>query len=508
MSDRDPPGRDNRTVIRPNPGGRRPFAPPQSSPPPANAPAAPAPSQRLDWDQSTPPPVHWMLGPGAVGAQADPMPIPMARSSGQAWVDPNAPPSAQALRPARELAHFEQLEAPNADPLLRAAAPLLLVLGRLRASLLKARLASLMDEVAQAITKFETDIRAAGLAEDQVTMAKYVVCATCDDIMQNLPVDDRNAWPRYSMLASFFGERLGGVRFFDIVDRAKQDPTVFYSQLELQHACLALGFQGRYRSEGGGAAILQQVQRSIYETLRRVRPRTARDLSPHWKGQQLAAKRAWLYVPIWAVSAGMALLLFGLFVVLRYLLTGGAEAAASNVLALNPPQQITIARKSFAPPPPPPAPTPTQVSQIARIRTALAPEINAGEVSVPEPGPDWVTINVGNLVLFRSGQADVIEKFKPIAEKLRFVLDRETGQVKVIGHTDNQALSATNRFKSNYDLSVARATNVTAILKNGISDPTRFKVEGKGPDQPIADNKTDAGRAQNRRVEILVQRKD
>ena len=510
MSDRDPPGRDNRTVIRPNPGGRRPFAPPapaqQTPPPPAGAPPSPAP--RVDWDQGTPPPAHWMQSSGAVGAQVDSIPIAGIRSAGQgAWTDPNTGGPAQP-RLTRELAHFQQLEAPNADPLLRAAAPLLLVLGRLRASLLKARLASLQEEVAQAIRKFESDIRATGLSDDQVTMAKYVVCSTADDIVQNLPVEDRVAWPQYGMLATFVGESLGGVRFFDIVERAKQDPTVYFSQLELQHACLALGFQGRYRSEGGGFAILQQVQRSIYEALRRVRPRTARDLSPHWKGQQLARKRPWLNMPIWAVSGVTALLLVILFGVLRYLLTGGAEAAASEVLALDPPGQIAIARKVFAPPPPPPPPTPQQASQIARIRTALAPEIASGAVSVPEPGPDWVTINIGNPVLFRSGYADVLDKFKPLADKLRTVLDRETGPVKVIGHTDNQPLSATNRFKSNYELSVARATNVAALLKSGTADPSRFTVEGKGPDQPVADNKTDAGRSMNRRVGVLIRRKD
>lgn len=515
MSDRDPPGRDNRTVIRPNPGGRRPFAPPtpaQQPPPTAPPPVSNVnPAARIDWDQGSPPPAHWAQGPGAVGAQVDSVPIPGLRQGpgqGGNWVDPNVAPGQGQQRLARELAHFEQLEAPNADPLLRAAAPLLLVLGRLRASLLKARLANLMDEVAQAITKFETDIRAAGLAEDQVTMAKYIVCSAADDIVQNLPVEDRVAWPQYGMLASFFGERIGGVRFFDIVDRAKQDPTVYYSQLELQHACLALGFQGRYRSEGGGFAALQQIQRSIYETLRRVRPRTARELSPHWRGQQLVRKRPWLSVPIWAVSGVVSLLLVVLFIVLRYLLTGGAEAAASNVIALDPPRQIGIARKNFAPPPPPPAPTPTQASQLTRIRTTLAPEIAAGAVSVPEPGPDWVTINIGNLVLFRSGYADVLDKFKPLADKLRRVIESETGPVKVIGHTDNQPLSATNKFKSNYDLSVARATNVAALLKNGSADPARFAVEGKGPDQPIADNKTEAGRGINRRVEILIRRKD
>ena len=46
------------------------------------------------------------------------------------------------------------------------------------------------------------------------------------------------------MLSRFFGERVGGVRFFEILDRLKADPLANYPVLELQHACLALGFQG------------------------------------------------------------------------------------------------------------------------------------------------------------------------------------------------------------------------------------------------------------------------
>ena len=76
------------------------------------------------------------------------------------------------------------------------------------------------------------------------------------------------------MLSRFFGERVGGVRFFEILNHHKLDPLINYPVLELQHACLALGFQGMHRANPtGGLASLQQIQRDLYETLRRVRPK-------------------------------------------------------------------------------------------------------------------------------------------------------------------------------------------------------------------------------------------
>ena len=98
--------------------------------------------------------------------------------------------------------------------------------------------------------------------------------------------------------------------------------------------------------------------------------------------------------------------------------------------------------------------------------------------------------------------------FKPLAARMTSMLEKEFGTIKVVGHTDNQPLGRLNPFKSNYDLSVARATNVTNILKIGLSHPERFKVEGKGADEPLASNSTEQGRAKNRRVEVLVQRTD
>src|SRR5262249_59188991 len=105
--------------------------------------------------------------------------------------------------------------------------------------------------------------------------------------VHDTPAEDRHVWSQYRMLSRLFGERIGGVRFFEILDHTKVDPLVNYPLLELQHACLALGFQGQYRATPAGQVTLGQIQRNLYETLRRVAPKLPPGLSPPRQGQAL-----------------------------------------------------------------------------------------------------------------------------------------------------------------------------------------------------------------------------
>jgi type VI secretion system protein ImpK len=497
MSGRDPPpsGRDKGTIVRPNPGGRRP-PPPQA---PAAAPAVPLPPRAV-------PPPPRPSGPAS------------ANVGGEEWIaTPAAPPPRDFVDTAPHR-RAEELFAPNENPLMRAAGPLLLLLGRLRTAQLRAQFASLAEQVAQSIQAFDKEIRQANVAAEQANTAKYILCATADDIVQNIPTEDRHVWTQYSMLSRFFGERTGGVRFFDLVEQTMKDPFGNYDLLELQHACLALGFQGVHRTSGGGVATLQTIQRNVYEALRRVRARIATDLSPRWQGQSLSLRRSGVRVPIWATAAFLALLLVGLFLVLRYLLGGGTEASAQAMLVLHPRTPVALVRVVQKQPEPEPEPKPKiikdpcNLTQLQRIRSALAPEIAAGGVIVPCPtGPNWIVINVGDKLLFASGEATVINAFKPLAERMAQMLEKETGTIKIVGHTDDQPLSPFNPFKSNFDLSVARAKNVADLLRAGISHPERFEVEGKGADEPVdpeRDDKTPEDQRKNRRVEVMVQRTD
>ena len=80
--------------------------------------------------------------------------------------------------------------------------------------------------------------------------------------------------------------------------------------------------------------------------------------------------------------------------------------------------------------------------------------------------------------------------------------------VKVVGHSDNRPIKPRNRhlFADNYALSLARARAVADYLAKRLQlDPSRISVEGRGPDQPVADNRTPLGRAANRRVEVTIE---
>jgi len=94
------------------------------------------------------------------------------------------------------------------------------------------------------------------------------------------------------------------------------------------------------------------------------------------------------------------------------------------------------------------------------------------------------------------------------ADRILAMLEKEPGPVMIIGHTDSTPLRPTNRFKNNQQLSIERAKAVAALLTPRMAQPGRVKTEGRGPDEPIGDNKTPAGQAANRRVEFYVTRRD
>ncbi|MGL4494558.1 MAG: type VI secretion system protein TssL, long form, partial [Beijerinckiaceae bacterium] len=443
--------------------------------------------------------------------QPSPPPYSQPAFGGQqdAWMNTPPPPPPQAPDQMRDRALILKRDVPvaaNANLLLEAAGPVLLLLGRLRTSLMSANFANLMDQVADAIEEFDKTMRAESFPPAQADDAKYILCATCDDIVQNIPSEQRHVWTRYSMLTRFFGERVGGVRFFEKLDQAKQDPTRHYDLLELFYACLAMGFQGIHRTSAGGAATLQGIQRELYEILRRTQPRTKEDLSPHWRGQEIPSSNQTFRIPLWALAAVAAAGIFVVFLTLRFMLSGNAEAVTFEMGRLFPDTQLAVERAAV-PVAAAPVPIPVKSStQLERIRARLSEEIAQNKVDPVESGQS-IIIRVGSFALFPSGQATVLPTFAPIAQKIAEALEKEPGDIRIVGHTDNVRI-VTARFPSNHELSVERARAVAVILKPKLSDPSRIQTDGKGDAVPIASNQTAEGRAKNRRVEISIPREE
>jgi type VI secretion system protein ImpK len=503
MSDPDDPfGRKERTIIRPNPGGRR---------PPGGAPPASAPNPPVSYP--APPPAY--QPPPSYSPPNQPPQAPAGQPNWDGWMTSPTPPAASPymqqgqgaapMTPAPILPHVSlDLVTVAGNPLMSAAASLLLLLGRLRASLSRAGTGQLMDQVAQSIAQFEADARNAGVGPEKINTAKYALAAAADDIVQNLPTDDRTLWTKYSMLVRFFSERTGGVKFFQELDRAKKAPAANVDLLELMHACLCLGFEGVYRTSGGGAGALQGIRRDVYEAIRRNQPKTIEDLSPHWRGQTIGLVAKRLRIPVWSVAALAGLILLGAFLALRNMLSGEAEALALKMGQLHPDGEVTIFREAPVKPPPDP---PTRTStQLERIRAALADEIMQSKLTVDQTATS-IIIRIGNLVLFPSGAAKVNDAFAPIAAKIAATLEKEPGGIRVDGYSDTDPIK-TVTFPSNYELSAARAKSVAGVLKPNLSKGERLTVAGKGSDNPVAANDTADNKAKNRRVEISIPRAD
>ncbi|OBQ74260.1 type VI secretion system protein TssL, long form [Mesorhizobium erdmanii] len=395
------------------------------------------------------------------------------------------------------------------NPILAAAAPLLMLFGQFRLVPVERQAEPLAEHVAEAIDKFDRVLEKSGVAEEDARIAKFVLCETADDLIGNLPWPRKDAWAQHSMLSQFFHVEPNGTGFFEALNKILASPEAHYDLLELMHVCLSLGYEGQYRGLTRDDTSLERVRRDVYETLRYFRPRAAEDISPRWQGLAVTVTQSSTRLPLWVVAAAASALLTAAFFALRVFITNEGDAAAGELLALNPSTPIAIERASVAPLAEPVKVTPPQATttQIDRIRSALAKDVEGGGLAISTKG-NFIVVEINNLLLFQPGKADAKPEFQRIAADIAAALEPERGPIRIVGHTDNVKPRKSSPFKSNFDLSVARAKAVETMMAPKFSDPSRLTVDGKGEDEPIADNATAEGRAKNRRVDVMIAREE
>lgn len=137
----------------------------------------------------------------------------------------------------------------------------------------------------------------------------------------------------------------------------------------------------------------------------------------------------------------------------------------------------------------------------------LEQELERGELTIKQL-KNKLSVNMVGQILFASGTATLTEDGKRVLKQVGTSLQKIADKrICVEGHTDNLAIASSLRevFPSNWELAAARAANVVHFLQDevGISGK-RLEIRAMGPYQPVADNSTPEGRAQNRRIEIVL----
>jgi len=144
-----------------------------------------------------------------------------------------------------------------------------------------------------------------------------------------------------------------------------------------------------------------------------------------------------------------------------------------------------------------------QLSEVSgQFEQVLAPFIKDNLVSVKK-NDYWIELEMNSEMLFLSGEAALSKKAIPVLKKIVEVVNPLPNMINIEGHTDNIPIDNI-KFRSNWDLSSARATSVVhEFVKEGI-DPPRLSAIGYGEFHPIDDNKIESGRFKNRRVVLVL----
>lgn len=137
------------------------------------------------------------------------------------------------------------------------------------------------------------------------------------------------------------------------------------------------------------------------------------------------------------------------------------------------------------------------------LASKLASMVESGKLKVKVRNGKMV-IELANNILFESGKTALKDDGQAALTELGAVLQTiKDRSFLVTGHTDNVPIKSSS-FKSNWELSTARAVNVVQYLQDGGVNPEKLAAAGYGEHDPVAPNETDDGKALNRRIEIVL----
>lgn len=145
-------------------------------------------------------------------------------------------------------------------------------------------------------------------------------------------------------------------------------------------------------------------------------------------------------------------------------------------------------------------------SEISALVSARFEDLIDEELITVASNELWLKIELKDSILFSSGGAEPSLQAQVIFEELATILKDYPNPIQVEGYTDNIPISSV-RYPSNWELSSARASSIVKWLVSKGVEPTRLSAVGFGEFQPVADNATAEGRAQNRRIALMVARK-
>ncbi|MFD1343687.1 type IVB secretion system protein IcmH/DotU [Litorisediminicola beolgyonensis] len=350
-----------------------------------------------------------------------------------------------------------------------------------------------------------------GVPLTRADQGAWFVGALLDDVAINTPWGGHSGWPRLPLVAAMYGNVDAGERFFDLAEDLMRYPERDPQLLELVFLCLSLGFRGKHRVSGASGEA--EIARLRGQMARLLHDRDAEDapLAPHWQGVEAEDEDRGFVVPIWSIALIAVALITAIYVGLGIRLSNRGEQLFTLASVLPPPERADIFRPIIETVETPTLTAEPLVFELLPLFGAAAPEATATALTGREDvSIAVVVVQSTNPEVFRSAKADLNTTYGALIDSIAKVIVENAeliGSVRVVGHTDSIPVQTSNPFRSNQGLSEARAKTIADLLVRAGVPAGLVSSEGRAATEPIADNGTKAGRARNRRVEIILQKK-
>ncbi|MGA4815868.1 type IVB secretion system protein IcmH/DotU [Pseudomonas aeruginosa] len=174
--------------------------------------------------------------------------------------------------------------------------------------------------------------RQAGVAPDEMMLARYVLCTALDEAVLSTPWGSTSDWGKQSLLITLHNEAWGGEKVFQLLEHCLQNP---HQRLHLLDACCTCAPASASKAATGScttaAANWRRCARRTAAVIRSTRGEYEHELSPHWRGLSVMRDRLSQYLPPWVgIAIGLALLLALLFG-LRMRLAADAEPVFKRI---------------------------------------------------------------------------------------------------------------------------------------------------------------------------------
>lgn len=267
------------------------------------------------------------------------------------------------------------------NPLVMAALSLLSLVSRLRNTAVHQAVTELQQQLVNELRQFENRVLQQGVSQEHTRIASYALCTLLDETVLNTPWGAQSHWGHQSLLVIFHKEAWGGEKFFQILEHLVRQPAQNLYLIELFWLCLNLGLEGKYRIMQNGANQLERVRNEVYQLIQRLKGDFERDLSIRWQGLKDVRNPIVRYVPIWVIAVGAAALLVLVYLGFVFAINSASDPVARDLFALAK-DEVNLPVQTAAVPTPTPVPPPKPMSKTERFKPILAAEISRNMVEV------------------------------------------------------------------------------------------------------------------------------